>query len=65
MSDSSRIENAQAAHEAREAVASRPHGSSAAAIEVAMRRYLSAEQYHELRGVRRPEVETEPTDEAG
>jgi hypothetical protein len=65
MSDSSRIENAEAAHEAREAVALRPGGSSAASIEAAMRRYLSAEQYHELRGAGRPEGETEPTDEAG
>jgi hypothetical protein len=64
MSDSSRIENAQAAREAREAIASRPTSSSGAAIDAAMRRYLSAEQYHELRGESRPEGRSEATDEA-
>lgn len=48
MSDMSRSEKARAAAEARDAVATRPAGSSAAAVAAAMRRYLSAEQYHDL-----------------
>ncbi len=59
MSDSSRIEKTRAAQEAREAVASRPPGSSGAAIEAAMLRYLSAQEYHELAG------ESGPGDETG
>ncbi|MBF4767180.1 hypothetical protein ISU10_05310 [Nocardioides agariphilus] len=44
----STYEKAAAAGEARDAVASRPSGSSTAAVAAAMRRYLSAEQYREL-----------------
>ena len=47
MSDLSRTEKERAAGEARDAVASRPAGASAAAVVAAMRRYLRAEQYHE------------------
>ena len=47
MSDMSKVEAMRAAREARDrAGASR--GSSASAIEAAMKRYLSAEQYHEI-----------------
>ena len=49
MSDMSKLEKAQATSEARAALASRPAGSSTAAVAVAMRRYLSAEHYHELK----------------
>ena len=49
MSDMSKFEKAQAASEARDAATSRAAGSSAAAVAAAMRRYLNAEQYHELR----------------
>ena len=47
MDNTSRTEAARAAREARDRTPG-PQGSSAAAIEAAMRRYLSAEQYHEL-----------------
>jgi hypothetical protein len=61
MSETSRIENAQITREARDAVTARPRGSSAAAIEAAMRRYLSAEQYHELHEREQPsDEETKP-----
>jgi hypothetical protein len=49
MNDMSKLENARAAREARDSVASSPGGSTAAAVAAAMRRYLGAEQYHELR----------------
>jgi hypothetical protein len=66
MSGSSRIENAQATHEALEAVASRSCGSSAHLVATATRRYLSAEQYHEVSKDEGPfEGRSEPTDEAG
>ena len=55
MDGMSRAESMKAAQEARDRVPS-PRGSSASAIEAAMRRYLSAEQYHEL-------MEDEPTAE--
>ncbi len=47
MSDMSKAESMRAAREARDTAGS-SRGSSAAAIESAMRRYLSAEQYHQL-----------------
>jgi len=47
MNDISKTESMRAAREARETAGS-SRGSSAAAIESAMRRYLSAEQYHQL-----------------
>ena len=47
MDGMSKAESLKAAREARDRVPS-PQGSSASAIEAAMRRYLSAEQYHEL-----------------
>lgn len=49
MGESSELEKQQAASEAREAVVSRPAGASTAAREAALRRYLGAEEYHELR----------------
>lgn len=49
MTDMSKLEKARAALEARDSVASSPGGSSSAAIAAAMRRYLSAEKYHELK----------------
>jgi hypothetical protein len=50
MNDISKLENLRAGHEARDSVASSHEGSSAAAVTAAMRRYLGAEQYHELKG---------------
>jgi len=47
MGDMSRTDAARAAQEARNRTPG-PRGSSSTAIEAAMRRYLSAEQYHEL-----------------
>ena len=47
MDGMSKAESMRAAQEARDRAPS-PRGSSAPAIEAAMRRYLSAEQYHEL-----------------
>lgn len=47
MSGIPETEKQQAGREARNAVASRPAGS--AATEAALRRYLGAEAYHELR----------------
>jgi len=49
MSDMSKGESARAAHEAQDAIVSRPRGSSSGAIAVAMRRYLSSAAYDELR----------------
>ena len=42
-------EAAQAGREAREAIAKRPRGAKSGAIAEALRRYLSAETYDELR----------------
>jgi hypothetical protein len=47
MNDMSKVEAMRAAREARDRAGS-SRGSSAAEIEAAMRRYLSAEQYREL-----------------
>jgi hypothetical protein len=47
MNDMSKVEAMKAAQEARDRAPS-PRGSSSSAIESAMRRYLSAERYHEL-----------------
>lgn len=47
MNDMSKAEAMRAAREARDRAGS-SRGSSAAAIESAMKRYLSAEQYHQL-----------------
>lgn len=49
MSEMTKLEKARAAREARDSVAASPEGTSAAAVATAMRRYLSAERYHELR----------------
>jgi hypothetical protein len=49
MSDTSRLETGRAAREARDSVASRPTSASSAAVAAAMRRYLGAEQYRELK----------------
>lgn len=48
MSDMSKAEAMKAASEARDRVTSSPRTSSTSAVEAAMKRYLSAEQYHEL-----------------
>jgi hypothetical protein len=48
MSDMSKSEAMSAAREARDRVVSSPRTSSKTAVEAAMKRYLSAEQYHEL-----------------
>ena len=47
MNDMSKVEAMKAAREARDR-AGTSRGSSASAIEAAMKRYLSAEQYHEI-----------------
>lgn len=49
MNDTAGLENAAAAREAREAVASRPRASGSTAREAALRRYLGAATYHEKR----------------
>lgn len=59
MSEMSESEKQQAVSEARDVVASGPAGSSTVAREAALRRYLSAARYHELR-----REETEETEEA-
>jgi hypothetical protein len=51
MSDMSKLEKAKAALEARDSVARA--GTSSAAVPAAMRRYLSAERYHELKDQQR------------
>ena len=57
MNDMSKAEAMRAAREARD-IAGSSRGSSAAAIEDAMKRYLSAEQYHEIaEGAPRPDEE--------
>ena len=64
MSDMSNLENARAAREARDSVASSHQGSSAAAVAAAMRRYLGAEQYHELKDEQgHSESQQEPVDQ--
>jgi hypothetical protein len=47
MNDTAGRENAAAAREAREAVASRPRTSGSTAREAALRRFLGAAAYHE------------------
>ena len=49
MSESSKGETVHQAQEARDAIVSRPGGSRSGAIAEAMRRYLSAERYDQLR----------------
>jgi hypothetical protein len=44
----SKAESMRAAREARDRVVASPRTSSTTAVEAAMKRYLSAEQYHEL-----------------
>lgn len=56
MNDMSKAEAMRAVREARDRAGS-SRGSSAAAIEAAMKRYLSAEQYHELVEEARPKAE--------
>ena len=66
MSDTSKLESARAAREARDSVVTSPGGSSSAAVAAAMRRYLSAEQYHELREDEGQSASKQnPTDNAG
>ncbi|WP_374455634.1 hypothetical protein [Nocardioides sp.] len=48
MSEMSKAESMRAAREAQDHVVSSPRTSSTSAVEAAMERYLSAEQYHEL-----------------
>ena len=48
MNEMSKAEAMGAAREARDRVVSSPRTSSTTAVEAAMKRYLSAEQYHEL-----------------
>jgi hypothetical protein len=55
MNGMSKAEAMRAAQEARDAVVSRPGSSSSSAREAALKRYLSAEQYHEVAEARLPE----------
>ena len=48
MNDMSRAEAMRATREARDSVGSSRRSSKADAMEAALKRYLSAEQYHEL-----------------
>jgi hypothetical protein len=48
MNDTSKLEDARAAREARASVGPSHGGSSTAAVAAVMRRYLTAERYHEL-----------------
>jgi hypothetical protein len=57
MSDMSKAEALKAIREARDRVASAPRTSSTTAVEAAMKRYLSAEQYHERSEETRTEQE--------
>lgn len=64
MNDMSKVEAMRAAREARDRAGS-SRGSSASAIEAAMKRYLSAEQYHEIaEGAPRTEEKKEQDDQA-
>jgi hypothetical protein len=49
MNDMSSVEKARAAREARDTVAAAPPSHHAEAVDSALKRYLSAEQYRELR----------------
>jgi hypothetical protein len=63
MNDMSKAESMRAAREARDRAGS-SRGSSAAAVEAAMQRYLSAEQYHEIaEGASRVDEEQEQDDQ--
>jgi hypothetical protein len=48
MNEMSKAEASSAAREAQDRVVSSPRTSSTTAVEAAMKRYLSAEQYHQL-----------------
>lgn len=48
MNDTSRVEAMRATTEARDRVGSSRRSSKADAMEAALKRYLSAEQYHQL-----------------
>ena len=62
MSEMSKAEAASAAREAQDRVVSSPRTSSRTAVEEAMKRYLSAEQYHQLGEADRPAEDVERTD---
>jgi hypothetical protein len=59
MSDASERESARAAGEAQDAIVARPRSSRAGAIAVALRRYLGAEAYSEVRRRRAEKAEGE------
>ena len=62
MNDMSKVEALRAASEARDR-AGTSRGAKTTAVEAAMRRYLSAEQYHELtEGAPRAGEDREPVD---
>ncbi|HEX5918357.1 MAG TPA: hypothetical protein VFY76_10910 [Nocardioides sp.] len=62
MNDMSKAEAMRAAREAKDRAGS-SRGSSTTAVEAAMRRYLSAEQYRELaEDAPAPDVKHEPVD---
>lgn len=62
MNEMSKAEAMKAAQEAKDAAVSRPGSSSANAREAAMKRYLSAEQYHEVAHERPPAEEQDDAD---
>lgn len=63
MGEMSRAEAMRAAREARDRDVSSPRTSKTSAVEAAMKRYLSAEQYHELNEEART-AERDRTDDA-
>ena len=63
MFDMSKVEKARTDREATDHVAASRPSSSSAAVEAAMHRYLSAEQYHELKERQEPATEQGSTDQ--
>ena len=60
MNDMSSVEKARAAREARDTVATSPPSHNADAVDSALRRYLSAEQYRDLLDADQEECATRP-----
>ena len=65
MNDMSNAESMRATREARDRVASSPRSSKADAMEAALKRYLSAEQYHQLAEEEATKRERGSTEEEG
>jgi hypothetical protein len=65
MSDTSKLENARAAREARDSVGPRRARSSVPAVAEAMRLYVSAERYHKLKQKGHLDSKQNPSGDAG